>query len=154
MKIKSRSCQSFLKLLKVITMKAIRYENLISFHTSYVLSRQIFPSFQSSLFSRYLTQRLKYIPEKRFNFYLSSFPIPSLYAHALFFFFLNSNLQKFQTNISNYISTPITISYKISFLAKSLHQSNILNLDTLKTFEREFQNAENVVNSLVYFPDI
>lgn len=126
---------------------------MISFHTSYVLSRQIFPSFQSSLFSRYLTQRLKYIPEKRFNFYLSSFPIPSLYAHALFFFFfLNSNLLKFQTNISNYIS--ITISYKISFLAKSLHQSNILNLDTLKTFEREFQNAENVVNSLVYFPDI
>lgn len=125
---------------------------MISFHTSYVLSRQIFPSFQSSLFSRYLTQRLKYIPEKRFNFYLSSFPIPSLYAHALFFFFLNSNLLKFQTNISNYIS--ITISYKISFLAKSLHQSNILNLDILKTFEREFQNAENVVNSLVYFPDI
>lgn len=49
-----------------------------------------------------------------------------------------------QINILNYISTSITISYETLIPCKAISASIkiSLNLDTLKTFEREFRNAE------------
>lgn len=76
---------------------------------------------------------------------------------CLFFFFplIQQSPKISNKNILNYISTSITISYKTSFLAKqSLHQSNILYLDTLKTFEHVNFKTQRTLSTLLYISQI
>lgn len=121
-------------------MRAIRYEPF----TLHILSDQIFPSFQSSLFSRCLTRfNVLNIPIETFQLLSLFLSCPPLIRCLSFFLFYKKLLlfKKFQIHFQLYFNVNRnTIDKKkktsLPFLAKqSLHQSNILNLDALKTFQ-------------------